>query len=315
MKEQAIIKWKTNYSRLLAGAAGLAVLAASVDLHAAQSETRQPIIGGDAPTTRSPEQEPTEFPQGPLFPYSLLDRALVGNVETDGSVRYSNLKDNKQLNWFLKAVATADLSKFPVFTFMEADPKTGRPTVERKNRTPELIFWINSYNGHILNAIAQAYPVKSIDDIKDFDTAKTRTVAGKNYSFQEMREKILSFGDPRVLFSLTTGTWGGFLPSPFAVRNVEFDERMNAAIRVFINDPRNVEVNRLQNVVTVSSTLKDASDHFKVSPRQKFEGIRQVLAGYSEGNQKGYFGSGSYRIEFKDADRNLNDRSMRGLSS
>jgi hypothetical protein len=312
------MKYRLKLFHLLMGAGGLlltlAPLCGSVTTARADG-TRTPIEGGDAPPSVKPGEEPTSFPQGPLFPYSLLDEALAGNVEADGNVRYSDLKDNPKLRWFLKAVATADLNQFPVFEFTENDPETGRPTIKRKDHTMELIFWINAYNALRLSAIAEAYPLKSIDDIKDFDTAKTHVVAGKKYSFKELREKVLSFGDPRALFALTTGTTGGFLPSPAAVRYVEYDDRMNAAVSVFINDPRNVTIDRLQNVVKVNSTLKDVSDLFKTGRRQKYEGIRYVLAGYTEGNAKGYLGSGEYRIEFKEADRTLNDKSMRGLNS
>jgi hypothetical protein len=130
-----------------------------------------------------------------------------------------------------------------------------------------------------------------------------------------MREKVLSFGDPRALFSLTTGTWGGFLPSASAVRYVEYDARMNAAISSFINDPRNVAMNRIQGLVTVNSTLEDLSNNFKASKRDKVEGIRYLLAAYTDGNAKGYYSSGVYRIEFKKADRTLNDKTMRGDNS
>ena len=310
-----IIKLTNSAAGFVALLAPLVLSGQIVSAQTGTTDMRQPIIGGDAPQAPVGDAEPTEFAQGPLFPYSLLDQALAGNVEPDGSVQYANLKGNKKLGWFLKAVATADLNQFPVFTFAENDPATGRPTIQKKDRTPELIFWINAYNAHVLNAIAQAYPVKTIDTIKDFDTAQTRTVAGKNYSFKEMREKILGFGDPRALFSLTTGTWGGFLPSPTAVRYVEYDNRMNAAISSFINDPRNVSINRLQGLVTVNSTLEDLSNNFKVSKHQKFEGIRYLLSAYTDGNGRGYFSAGSYRIDFKKADRALNDKTMRGDNS
>ena len=276
--------------------------------------TRAPIQGGDAPAGALAQGEPTDFPQGPLFPYSLLDSALAGNVDTSGYVYYTNLKDNKSLNWFLKAVATADLKQFPVFDVYATDPQTGRDTVVKKNRTSELVFWINAYNAHILHAIAHAYPIKSIDEIKDFDTAVKYNVAGKNYSFKQLREKILSFGDARALFALTTGTLGGFLPSPTAVRYVEFDARMNSAVEVFVNDPRNVSINRIANTVTVSRHFEEINDAFsKSNNRRKFEGVRTVLSAYAK--NKGYFTAGDYRIEFVDADRGLNVKSSRGLNS
>jgi hypothetical protein len=292
----------------------LSVLIAGQSHFASAAETRAPIEGGDAPTGALTQKEPTDFPQGPLFPYSLLDSALAGNIDENGNVYYANLKENKPLGWFLKAVATADLKQFPTFNVYETDPATGRETIVKKDRTSELVFWINAYNAHILHAIALAYPVKSIDDIKGFDTAEKYNVAGKNYSFKQMRDKILSFGDARALFALITGTAGGFLPSPTAVRYVEYDARMDSAVEVFINDPRNVAVNRIGNTVTVSSQLKEISSAFtKDTNRQKYEGVRTVLSAYA--TNKGYYNAGVYRIEFKDADRSLNVKSARGDNS
>src|SRR4028119_2243251 len=61
------------------------------------------------------------FSQGILFPYSILDKALIGNVDKSGNVDYLALKGNKNLELFLQAVATADLSQFPTFE-VQPDP-------------------------------------------------------------------------------------------------------------------------------------------------------------------------------------------------
>ena len=255
--------------------------------------------------------DPKDYPQGILFPYSLIDRALYNNVDLEGKVLYPNLKGNKHLDMYIKAVAVADLTQFPVFDVYKTDPKTGRESKVTKNRAPELVFWINTYNAMVLSTIANAYPIKAITEIKDFDTAQTHLVAGKNYSFKDMRDKILSFGDPRAVFALVSGTAGGFLPSPTAIRYIELDRRLDAAISIFVNDPRNVTLNRIQNLVTVSPIFKEVDAHFKIiGGRKKWDGIRAVLSGYTE--QRGpraYFTTNDYRIEFGQYDRSINDRS------
>lgn len=305
----------------LCGAALLAcALAASTQfttsIARADAPARPPIEGGDAPGGRTPEGEPTEYAQGPLFPFSLLDFALAGNVDLDGNVNYTELKGNKNLGWFLKAVATADLKQFPTFDVLETDPKTGRQSKLRKDHTPELIFWINAYNGHILSAIAEAYPVSNVDGIKNLDTAKTHVVAGETYSLAQLRQKITSFGDPRALFALTTGTTGGFLPAPTAIRYEEFNERLNQVVSAFVNDPRNVLIDRMQNEVTVSSQFQSVSDAFKIGGRLKYEGIRMVLAGYTNSrSDRGYFSTTTFKISFKEASHMLNDKTSRGANS
>lgn len=273
---------------------------------AATSITRTPADNGEIEAPANPK----DFPQGLLFPYSLIDLALAGNVDLSGNVLYPNLKNNKRLDLYVQAVAHADLSEFPIFDVYKTDPKTGRESKVAKNRAAELVFWINTYNALMLSSVARVYPLKSINDIKDFDTAQTHIVAGKNYSFKEMRAKVLSFGDPRALFALVSGTAGGFLPSPTAVRYVEFDKRMDAAVSVFVNDPRNVSLNRIQNLVTVNPLFKEVDEHFKMNGRRKkWDGIRAILSGYTEqrGNRS-YFTTNDYRIEFGQASNAINDR-------
>lgn len=263
-------------------------------------------IDGDETTT---PLEPKDYPQGVLFPYSLLDSALSSHVDRSGNVDYSKLQDNKNLKLFIEAVAHADISQFPTFEVAVTDEKTGRETKTVTDRSPELVFWINAYTAFILNDIAQAYPVKSIDEIKDFDTAKTHNVAGTNYSLKELRAKVASFGDPRALFALPSGTAGGFLPSPTAVRWIEFDARMNSAVRVFINDQRNIRINRIQGQVTLSPVFKEVDEFFGGKNRNKGEGIRRALASYTnQGTNRSFLVTNKYRIDFGQENRLINDR-------
>lgn len=270
------------------------------------SVLRTPIDGDE---TQAP-LHPKDYPQGMLFPYSLLDRALAGNVDRSGNVDYSKLQDNKNLGLFIEALEYADLSQFPVFDVYTTDEKTGRETKKTKDHSPEIVFWINAYNAFILNDIAKAYPIKSIDEIKDFDSAKTHKVAGKEYSLKELREKVASFGDPRALFALPSGTAGGFLPSPTAIRWSEFDARMNSAVEVFINDPRNVTLNRIQGQVTLNPVFKEIDEFFRPKhSRDKGEGIRKALAGYTrQGSNRSYFVTSKYRISYGQENRLINDK-------
>jgi hypothetical protein len=270
------------------------------------SVLRTPIEGDEATVPLDPK----DYPQGMLFPYSLLDKALADNVDRNGNVDYSKLTDNKHLGYFIQAVEHADLSQFPTFDVYKTDEKTGRETKKVVDHSPELVFWINAYNAFILNDIAKAYPVKTIDEIKDFDTAKTHNVAGTKYSLKELREKVASFGDPRAMFALPSGTAGGFLPSPTAVRWSEFDDRMNSAVRVFINDPRNVRVSRIQNQVTLNPVFKEVDAIFSSKySRNKGEGIRKALAGYTnQGSNRSYFVTGKYRIDYGQENRLINDK-------
>jgi hypothetical protein len=260
-------------------------------------------------TSSAPAATANNFAQGILFPYSILDKALLDNVDKSGNVDYLALKGNKNLDLFLQAVATADLSQFPTFE-VQPDPKdkNGKVTI---NRNAELVFWINAYNAHILKTLADAYPLKSPDEIKGLDTDKTHRVAGNLYSLRELREKIIEF-DPRALFALTEGTRGGPMLSMHAYRFYGFNDMLNAAVNAFINDPRNVEVVRIQNKVTVNDFLKQANDLFANranSGNRKLGGLRFLLSSYTDRRgERSYFTTNDYQIIFKSRDRNLNQK-------
>jgi hypothetical protein len=260
-------------------------------------------------TPAAPASTPNIFPQGMLFPYSLLDRALSGNVDKTGEVDYLALKGNKNLELFLQAVATADLSQFPSFE-VQPDPKDkkGKVTI---NRTPEMVFWINSYNAHLLKTLADAYPIRSPDEVKNLDTDKTHRIAGNLYSLREVREKIIEF-DPRALFALTEGTRGGPALMLQAYRFAGINDLLNAAVSAFVNDPRNVEVVRIQNKVTVNNFLEQANPLFAeraINSRSKQSGVRFLLTSYTDQRgQRSYLTTNDYQIIFKPRDRSLNQK-------
>ena len=195
--------------------------------------------------------DPNNLSQGILFPYWILDHAFQGRVNRSGEVDYAKLKGDPYLDIFVKGAAIADVSQFPVLPLPPLpDDKDAKP---RQSRMPELVFWINAYNANVLKTVADAYPINKIDEIKDFDTAKTHRIAGQNYSFRELRQKIAGF-DPRALFALTDGTKGGPLLAPAAYRLSGINDLLEIAVSNFVRDPRNVASQSLEKH-GVSSTI------------------------------------------------------------
>jgi len=246
-----------------------------------------------------------EFSQGILFPHSILDRALARAIDKNGTVDYVALKGDKDLAQYIQATATADLSLFPTWE-IEAGTKdkNAKPKIDR---SAELVFWINAYNAHVLKTLSDAYPLDSPDEIKDFDTAKTHRVAGKDYSFAEMREKIIAF-DPRALFALTDGTLGGPMLALTAYRFRDIDLTLNSAANTFVNDDRNVSVERIANKVTISDYFSAANAPFTpLGERRKMAGVRLLLSAYTDKRgQRAYFTANDYQIILKPRDRKLN---------
>jgi hypothetical protein len=293
MKRTAVILSLTGLSTLVAVVARPVVAqTTATDATAAVTTVAAPKVHG----------------QGIIFPHYLLDRALEPNVDKTGRVNYAALKGDKNLVEYLQAVATADLSKFPVLPGApKPDDKDAKPT---ENRNPEMVFWINAYNAHILNRLANAYPINSPDEIKDLDTAKIHRVAGQDWSLREMRKKIASF-DPRALFTLTNGALGGPLLQAVSYRFAGIDQQLENAVQTFVDDPRNVELLRINNRVTLNSYFSEFNEAFapNTDPKRML-GVRFLLSSYSRRRgERSYFTTNDYSIDTKKSDRALNVKS------
>lgn len=245
---------------------------------------------------------------GITFPYELLDSVLHRFVSDKGEMYYLKVKDDNDLNTFVRALAVTDLNGFPMFTKLK-DPEDATKGLV-PDMSYELMFWINAYNGLRIKAISDRYPVSSIVGLKDFDTEKTHVIAGKNYSFAELRQKIGKM-DPRALFGMVYGTVDG--PStPISVfRASGLNQQLDLAAKSFVNDPSKVGVpDRLANKVEVSPFLQEVNTYFQPgTSRRKFEGIHQVLATYStNGAARNYFVTADYTINFSLANNKLNEQ-------
>ncbi|HVF84412.1 MAG TPA: DUF547 domain-containing protein [Abditibacteriaceae bacterium] len=273
----------------------------------AQSTSESTTTSGTVITQAKPTAiaQPTTFNQGLLFPTYIFDAALADKVGKAGDIDYATLRGDANLDTFIKAVATADVSRFPVLPVK--DEKTGEVT---QSRNPEMVFWINAYNAHVLKTISDAFPIDNTQAIKNFDTAKTHMVAGQMWSLADLRKKIVDF-DARALFTLTDGSRGGPMMMPQAYRFRTINNDLNDAVARFINDPRNIEITRIQNKVVLSDYFKTANDIFsKKQDAKKMAGLRLLLASYStnKGGFRGYLSNNPYQITFKPADKALNGK-------
>ncbi len=289
-----------------------------------------PLYAQDAPAAETPAvaattaetaAEEETFSQGVLFPFSLFDMAIKDTVDDRGNVDYTKLKGDPNLDRFVRAVGSADLSQFPVFDAKTApeDTKDKRPATVatpkgseprkavEKDRSWELAFWLNAFNAIALKSIADAYPIEGIGDIKDFETAKTHRVAGQMYSLQELREKIGKM-DKRALFALMTGTRSGPRPPLRAFRWLGLNEVLEASVSVMVNNDNYVNLLRLQNKVSVNPFFATIDEAWKPTlGKDKWGGIRYLLKAYSSQNaNRSYYNTGNYRVLFLLGDNSLN---------
>lgn len=292
------MKHTANRKRLFLSTALPAIMALGII-----STLPEPSVAAPA-SDKAPTVSWSDYP-------SMFDAFLFGKVDPkEGNVDYLALKGDKKLDRFIEAVGSVDLSTFPTWTIKD---EKGKETVDR---SIEVVFWINAFNAHVLKTIADAYPIESPSQIKNYWTAKTHKVAGTDYSLADMRDKLAKM-DPRTLFAMIDGTRSGPMLAPFAYRYFGISGLLDATVSAFVNREGNVNLDRTHNSVVLNGFFSQADPYFKSkSARRKWDGIRYILATYVKQRvEKGYFTTSDYTIDFQPGDDKVNNKSLSGIAA
>jgi len=170
----------------------------------------------------------------------LLARYLVAASDGINRVDYAAWQaapaDRQTLTAFIQAEGRRDPSQMP--------------PAER------FVYWTNLYNALTLAVVLDAYPVRSIRDIKSkgrlldpkslFGPWRTKlvTVAGRRMSLDDIEHGALraEFGDPRVHYAVNCASLGcpNLLVRPWQAATLDAD--LEAAARAYVNHPRGVTV-------------------------------------------------------------------------
>lgn len=135
------------------------------------------------------------------------------------------------------------------------------------SRNEAFAFWANLYNALTLKVVLDAYPVKSIRNIKSTGTSffdwksyigpwrtKLVTVEGRDLSLDDIEHTVLrpTFKDPRVHYAVNCASAGcpDLKSTPWNPAALDAD--LDRAARAFVNHPRGVSV-ASNGKVTVSS--------------------------------------------------------------
>ena len=261
------------------------------------------------PVANLSDDQIRSFGQGIAFPYGIFESVLTRFVDKKGDVFYAKVKGDNDLETYVRALSLADIgpNAFPVFQTPVDPDKPEKGMMDDKSA--ELAFWINAYNALRIKAIADAYPINSLAQIKGLDTEKTRNVAGTNYSFGELRAKIAGF-DKRAIFALMSGDGSGPRAPQLAARFSGLGVQLNQVTRAFINDiSRVMPLDRIANKIVVSPYLQEVDAYWKPkNQRRKWDGIRDVLAGYTTNVTKNALRVGDEGVEFMQADSKINEQ-------
>ena len=246
---------------------------------------------------------------------SLYDTALKGRVSEAGFLDYAKLKGEANLAAFVAALPGVDTTKFPAFE-VKATPEDSTNATRKKNdkdkkgptvdRSWELAFWINAHNALAIKTLADAYPIGSPDDVKDFATRK-HSVAGGQYTLGEIRARASQI-DRRATFAMIDGTQGGPKMAPRAMRAFGLNSTLESAVTALVNDPQLIRLQRIDNRVAVAPFLALVDEAWK--PRtatRKLDGIRYLLSAYAAaGPDRNYYTTNRFDVLFDAGIRKLN---------
>jgi hypothetical protein len=166
--------------------------------------------------------------QAAYFNHSELDGILHHYVDENGLVDYAAIRrsDTTALDSYIGTLADAVIE--------------GWPAADRQ------AFWINAYNTVVLYRIAHKPQLKKLSDAWDILENPTR-IAGRSISPADMRKLLRHEGDPRILFSLSDGTFGGpkLCNTAYTAENLDVQLQLHAADFVNSTNYLNVEDGKL----------------------------------------------------------------------
>lgn len=175
---------------------------------------------------------------------ALLEKYLVVSEDGVNRFRYGSVttEDRTALKNYIGALASVEVADL--------------------NRSEQFAYWANLYNAATLEVVLDAYPVRSIRQIKPTLISigpwkkEVVTVGGKALSLDDIEHGILRkvWSDPRVHYSVNCASIGCPNLRPLPLTGATLDADLEAAARDFINHPRGALVK--DGKLTVSSIYK-----------------------------------------------------------
>lgn len=249
------------------------------------------------------------------FDHTLLDELLQTHVK-DGLVNYRALKkDSEILIRYLGQLERLD-----------PDSYTAQSEAEQK------ALWINSYNAITLAGIIRNYPIRwgsvlarvrfpknSIRQIGKFWDTVFIKVMGRELTLNQIEHDILrkQFQDPRIHFAIVCASMGCPILQNHAYTGEALDAQLEAATREFIQNSENVHLDRLENILYLSSIFDwykedffrmRESDHIFNGYNNKIQGVLQFLENYFAEKDVQYITANKPKIKFLDYDWTLNEQ-------
>ena len=187
------------------------------------------------------------------FSHALLDRVLRTQVDAEGRVDYTQLKQAPALlDAYLDSLAKYSPHSHP-----------GRFPTPRH----ELAYWINAYNALVLRGVVAGYPVSRVDELGGlelFFRQRRHTVGGEQLTLDQLESQIIrpQYRDPRIHFALNCGARSCPVLLNRAYCGETLDSLLDLGARRFAADPLQVHLELQEGKLVLSQILNWYGEDF-----------------------------------------------------
>ncbi len=134
----------------------------------------------------------------------------------------------------------------------------GEMSLKEASDAEKKAFYINAYNIITIRQVAKHYPVKSPMDVTGFFDKIKHTVAGEQFTLNELEKKKLlePYQDPRIHFVLVCAAVSCPPLADFAYQADKLDEQLDEKTRQALNSSSFVRVSKNQKKVELSKIFE-----------------------------------------------------------
>ncbi len=186
------------------------------------------LMGASCETVHPNVKAQSDVPSQGKFPHGIFGR-LLEKIVKDGLVDYATASlEEPLLEEYLAEIARVSPESHPHLFTTEPD---------------RLAYWINAYNACAIRGVLRFNRPQSLKDIaRHFDSDTKYVVGGHDLSLNQIAATAYrKFTDARVHFALVKARRGGppLAKDPWDASDL--DDRLDAAAKAFVADPRNID--------------------------------------------------------------------------